>query len=400
MKILSITAQKPDSTGSGVFLTELVKGFDVLNCRQAVICGAASEDPMNIPGAVKVYPVFYNTEDLPFPVCGMSDEMPYPSTRYRDLDERMTVQLLGAFRKRITDAVEEFQPDVILCHHLYFLCALVRDMYPHAIVYGQCHGSDLRQLQTNSWLFDWIRSGVRRLDGILALHEAQKQQICQLYDVPDSLVTVVGTGYNSSVFYESDFYQASRNASVTRLIFAGKLSEKKGVFSLLRALHHLQHPEAFELVLAGGYGDPAEYEKLLRLAAEAPCKITFLNKLDQQQLAFHMNSSHIFVLPSFYEGLPLVLIEAMACGLHTVCTDLPGIRPWLDRAIPQNGTVFVAPPRMYHTDIPIPEDLPAFEQMLAHAIETASNQPLPDIRHVKTLSWDSLCRKLLALWKH
>ena len=47
--------------------------------------------------------------------------------------------------------LRSFQPDVILCHHLYFLAALVRQLCPNIPVYGQCHGSDLRQIRKNSW---------------------------------------------------------------------------------------------------------------------------------------------------------------------------------------------------------------------------------------------------------
>jgi len=90
MRILSVSAQKADSTGSGVFLSELVKGFERLGQQQAVLCGAtAGELPQHLPPTVQVYPVLYQTEALPFPICGMSDEMPYPSTRYRDPDEQM-----------------------------------------------------------------------------------------------------------------------------------------------------------------------------------------------------------------------------------------------------------------------------------------------------------------------
>ena len=111
-----------------------------------------------------------------------------------------------------------------------------------------------------------------------------------------------------------------------------------------------------------------------------------------------MNNSDVFILPSFYEGLPLVLIEAMACGLKTICTDLPGIRPWLDRAIPGNGTVFVKPPRMYLEDEPYPEDLPEFEQALAEAIQTVNHRPLPDPELVRQVSWDGLCAKYCSIW--
>lgn len=400
MKILSITAQKVDSTGSGVFLTELTKGFRKLGCRQAVVCGTTEEDTVCLGEDIARFPVVYKTPSLPFPICGMSDEMPYESTRYCDLNEEMTEQLLSAFREKVTEAVENFRPDVILCHHLYFLAALVRELYPEIPVYGQCHGSDLRQIRKNPWMRDWIKEKICKLDGIFALHAQQKQTILETFGIAPEKVSVMGTGYNSDVFFLNPEAKAQKCDSKTRLIFAGKLSEKKGLYSLLRALRLLPDPQRYELALAGGYGNRAEYAEICRLAETSPCPVQFLGRLSHQELALEMNKSDAFILPSFYEGLPLVLIEAMACGLKTVCTDLPGIRPWLNQAIPVSGTVFVTPPRMHNEDEPWPEDLPAFEKALAEAIQALPNRPTADQEQVRKVSWDGLCNTYCNLWNH
>ena len=94
MKILSITAQKPNSTGSGVYLTELVKGFARQGHRQAVVAGVYEDDKVEFPEGVKFYPVFFCTEELPFPIAGMSDEMPYESTVYG----QMTPDMVARFK--------------------------------------------------------------------------------------------------------------------------------------------------------------------------------------------------------------------------------------------------------------------------------------------------------------
>ena len=396
MRILSVTAQKPDSTGSGVFLSESVKGFDALGCPQAVVCGVTEADPLPFPGHIQVFPVMYSTEELPFPVCGMSDEMPYESTRYRDLTEEQTVQLKDAFLKKVRKAVDSFHPDVILCHHLYFLAALIRQHFPGIQVYGQCHGSDLRQIETNAWQREWIKEQIPNLDGIFALHAVQQEKICTLFNLPKDWVQVMGTGYNSSVFSLNE--SISRDPKVTRYLFAGKLSEKKGIYSLFSCLSHLEHPEQTEVYLAGGCGTREELESLHTLASKAPCKVELLGKLDQTTLAGWMNTCDVFILPSFYEGLPLVLIEAMACGMKTICTDLPGIRPWLDQAIPGSGAIFVTPPRMRNTDEPIPDSLPDFEIRLARAMEDAVTTHLPNQDLVHRLSWGALCRRLLHIF--
>ena len=62
--------------------------------------------------------------------------------------------------------------------------------------------------------------------------------------------------------------------------------------------------------------------------------VHFLGKLEQMELAKVYNTCDIFALPSFSEGLPLTVIEALACGDRVVMSDLPGIREWLDTYAP------------------------------------------------------------------
>lgn len=395
MRILSVSAQRPDSTGSGVYLTELVRGFDDLGQEQAVLAGVGPEDVSPFPENVAFFPVRYESAEMPFPICGMSDEMPYRSTRYRDMTQVMTAQFRAAFSAALRKAVDAFQPDVILCHHLYALTALVRELFPERRVCGICHGSDLRQIRKNPWQRDWIVSRIAELDRVFALHEQQKLDIAGLYALPEERIRVIGTGFNSGVFRRLP--EAERRGEGVRLLFAGKLSEKKGVFSLLRALSLLQAPERFTLTLAGGYGDQAEYDAIRALAAEAPCPVLFPGKLSQAELAREMNGSDVFVLPSFYEGLPLVLIEAMACGMRCVCTDLPGIRPWLDARLPGHGVTFVAPPAMHNQDEPESESLPGFERELAAALSAALSAPRPAPEAIAALSCEGLCKTLLPL---
>ena len=110
MKILTITAQKPHSTGSGFYLTEMVKGFAALGHEQAVLAGVYREDTVDFPAGTVFYPVHFKTEELPFPIAGMSDEMPYTSTRYRDMTEcwngsKLLLHLQFERRQRSSDRI-------------------------------------------------------------------------------------------------------------------------------------------------------------------------------------------------------------------------------------------------------------------------------------------------------
>ena len=399
MRILSITAQKPDSTGSGVYLTELVKGFQKLGHEQAVICGVLEEDKIDLPDGVACFRYYYKSEELPFAVLGMSDEMPYESTRYCDMTKMMTKQLRELLTNHIIHVVDAFEPEIILCHHLYFITSLVSALCPEKKVYAICHGSDLRQMKKNPWQISYIKEQIIKLDGILALHKEQREDIIATYGCEAEKVEVIGTGYNKDIFYIQN--NVENKEERRRLIFAGKISEKKGVKSLIRSLSCIENVgEKYMLALAGGAGNQEEFREIQILAENCPCEVQFLGRLSHQELAKELNSSDVFILPSFFEGLPLVIIEAMACGLHVVCTDLPGIKPWMEAVLPEHCVTFVKPPRMRNADEPLEEELPIFEKELAEAILIAKEKTFPKISDIQNLSWEGLCRTCVQMFEH
>lgn len=395
MKILSITAQRPDSTGSGVYLTGLVNGFAGLGEVQAVVAGIDAEEPASFPENTKFYPVRYQTEELPFPVLGMSDEMPYESTRYRDMDEKKSLQFRRAFLAAVKEAVEDLAPDLILCHHLYYLTALVREAFPQYKVVGICHGTGLRQMKKIPYMRAYIREQVQDLQQVFALQEDQKNEIIKVYGVEESKIKIIGTGYNAKVFYPPDKDRVSEGEEKATVIFAGKLSEKKGVMSLLRSFAYVGLPkDSLKVVLAGGVGSEAEYDKVRELSRECPYEVVVAGRLSQEKLADEFRKADVFVLPSFYEGLPLVILEAMACGLKVVATKLPGIGEWLSECLPDNGIRYVIPPAFRNADEPEVNELPEFEQRLGEAVRSAVEEKRRKV-DVTGLSWEAVCRRMI-----
>ena len=392
MRILSITAQKPHSTGSGVYLTETVRGLKELGHTQAVIAGVTREDSVKLPEGVGFYPVYYNSPELPFPVCGMSDEMPYESTRYRDMKPDMVDKFEAAFGSTVMRAVKEFRPDVVICHHLYLLAAIVREKLPDMAVWGICHGTDLRQMYTNPLEHERIRRGIAGLNRICCLHAQQKMEIVSCYGAEPDKVCVVGNGFNSSIFYDKG---ERRPHDDIRIVYAGKISEQKGVFCLLRSLKYLGwQRERFSLRLAGGWN--AEQHRIAqKLIDDGGFDVTLLGPLSQTELAEEFNRGDVFVLPSYYEGLPLVIAESMACGMKAVCTDLPGIRRQMEENLPGNGIVFIQPPVMIDADTPEPDSVEPFEKRIAAGIREAAAKERCVVS-LQNLTWRGACRRILG----
>ena len=102
-----------------------------------------------------------------------------------------------------------------------------------------------------------------------------------------------------------------------------------------------------------------------------------------------------FQQPSFFEGLPLVAVEALACGCKAVLTDLPGVRPWLAAGLPDAPVRWVAPPTVTDVDKPRPDELPAFEARLAGQLAASLADPEPSL-DATALSWDAVLDRVLA----
>lgn len=405
MRILSITAQKPDSTGSGIYLSELVRAFAAAGHEQAVVCGAAPEDcpECSLPSDVLVRVVRFETAELPFRIAGMSDDMPYPSTRYCDFDSKMLKAFKEVFAREITKAIRDFEPDLVICHHLYIVTAVVAHLRLACPVVGICHGTCLRQLGKHDLETSFIREGVRLLDHIFVLTDVQKETVVDLIGEGNQSslpsISVLGTGYNSTIFHVSDTPKPQKR----ELLYVGKIADQKGVPSLLRALENIPwQKDELRVNLVGGGSE--EHTHIIRAAEESRFDIAMPGKVSQQDLVNLYQRAHVFVLPSFYEGLPLVIAEALACGCVVVCTDLPGVRDWLFGVVPDAPAIFIAPPRMKSIDVPLDEDLPRFEQDLSCGIMQAFEiaESLSSTRSkgknfcaIEDLSWDGLAARLL-----
>lgn len=123
------------------------------------------------------------------------------------------------------------------------------------------------------------------------------------------------------------------------ILFLGNLMERKGIGDLIAALSMLPAGVAdWHLIVAGG-GDVEKYRDLCAHIGLSG-KISFLGWVDRQRSLSLLAASDILVLPSYDEGLPLVILEAMGSGAAVVCTPVGSIPEFLrDR----ETAVFVEP---------------------------------------------------------
>jgi len=127
------------------------------------------------------------------------------------------------------------------------------------------------------------------------------------------------------------------------LLFIGRLSSEKNVAGILKAIEPLKD------VTIGIVGDGSLKRVLQEEFAGMGDRIAWLGNIPNSQLPSIINRSRVFILASFYEGHPKVLIEAMACGVPVIGTDAPGIREILHHD--ENGILSGAAPEEIRSSI-------------------------------------------------
>lgn len=114
-------------------------------------------------------------------------------------------------------------------------------------------------------------------------------------------------------------------ATGKNLLFVGRLTAAKGVPVLIEAMPRIRsaHPDA-HLTLIGDGPDRALLERLVR-RLDLSKAVTFAGYQSQDEVARTLARTAVFVLPSFAEGVPVVLMEAMAARRPVVATRIAGI---------------------------------------------------------------------------
>ncbi len=126
-----------------------------------------------------------------------------------------------------------------------------------------------------------------------------------------------------------------------QLVFVGRLAAVKGVRVLLEALARVRGEvaEGVHLTLVGGGSERTALEGMAASLGIAE-QVEFTGYLSQTEVAERLETGDIFVLPSFAEGVPVVLMEAMASGLPVIATRVGGVGELVEDGV--NGLV-VAP---------------------------------------------------------
>jgi glycosyltransferase involved in cell wall biosynthesis len=233
-------------------------------------------------------------------------------------------------------------------------CLLASWAYPDAVAVGwlarhlgipyvvKVHGSDLNVQASHALRRPQIRAALRRADAVIAVSRGLADKAVTL-GVDASRVHVVYNGVDHALFARRSRRAARMrlglSAEAPLLLYVGNLKPSKGCLDLLEALPAVlaARPKARLIYVGSGPARAA----LLQRAAVLGCtgRVQCVDAVPHAALGDWFNAADLLCLPSHNEGVPNVVLEAMACGTPVVASDVGGI----PEVVPPYAGILVPP---------------------------------------------------------
>lgn len=228
-----------------------------------------------------------------------------------------------------------------------------------------------------------LGSVVRRAQAVIAVSENTSRDLQRLFHVPASRISVLHEGVGEE-FAPIEGEEAREDF----FLYTGVWRTHKNVLGLLRAFRLLVDDPSFtgRLVITGKK-DPfyPEVEALVRERG-LEARVEFTGLVSEAELVSLYQRARAYVMPSFYEGFGLPVLEAMACGTPVACSNTSS----LPEIAGEGNALFFDP----HSDDDMAQALKKIweEAPLRAALRTRG------LERVKTFSWKRMSEATLALY--
>ena len=195
---------------------------------------------------------------------------------------------------------------------------ILRCGYVYSQHYEKGHSKHLVRV----WLVKKLEKYVANSsDAIIVTYENAKKYFIEEHAVHPDRITVLGNPIDTDLFHPISEVEKTGD-----VISIGRLEDQKNYFALIEACKNA----GLKLTLLG---KGSLKEKLENFAKEIQAQVDFLPPVPNEEIPLILAKHKIFVLPSFYEGNPKSLLEALSSGIPCIASDISE-----NRLIIENGT--------------------------------------------------------------
>jgi len=208
----------------------------------------------------------------------------------------------------------------------------------------------------------------------------------QEYGLDPGELAVVGNGVDEKSFIPL----RNKKSTEKYVLFTGGLLARKGLFDFIECAEHICKVRSdVKFVICGtGYFLHKLEERVRRMGLQK--QIVFLGYVTRSRLIQTYQNATVHVVPSHYEGLPTVLLEAMSCGLPVVATNVGGNNEVISSG--KNG--FLVPPKSPEVLAKIVLSL-LDDDILREKIGNAARKTIE-----KCYTWDTIADNILRCYEN
>ncbi len=239
--------------------------------------------PVDLPGETE----FFNYEVIPGKYLWSQIFLPWRLNRKKDVDVFFSP---AHYLPRFCPV-----PSVVTIHDLSYL------YFPEDFL-----KKDLFQLK------NWTSYSLQQAKRIIAVSKTTKKDIVKSYGIPNEKIEVVYNGYEKTVKHQIPNIKME-HLKHPYILYVGTLQPRKNISSLIKAFDQFKklYPE-FKLTIAGKKG--WLYEQIFSQVTDLGLEndVYFTDFVTDNQLMFLYKNAFCFVLPSFYEGFGIPILEAMS----------------------------------------------------------------------------------------
>lgn len=231
--------------------------------------------------------------------------------------------------------------DVVHAHYVFpsgLLGLLFKKLFKTRLIVT-AHGGDIDKMAKKSKrLHDLTKTILQQADHVIAVGQDLYSEITTHFQVDPQKVSIINMGVNRQVFKPQEKAAARGVCGMApdqkAVLFVGNLLEQKGIMELGDSISLIKKnapDQPVHLFIIGAEKDPSFKQKLDAKIAEGRLQalIHFQGAKSQSEIATWMNAADCLVLPSHIEGFGLVALEAMACGIPVIGTNVGGLKTLL-----------------------------------------------------------------------
>lgn len=230
--------------------------------------------------------------------------------------------------------LSKIKPDVILSPTHYIPRFIKAKRVPIIFDLAFIHYPQMFKKDDLYKLTNWTKTSVLESAHVITISQSSKKDIVGTYKISENKVTVAYPGYDDRIFRiikdtgEIEKIQRKYKISGNYIIYIGTVQPRK---NLLRLISSIKKIDDIKLVVVGkirgkgkqGWMNEEILEEPKKLGIEE--KIIFTDFVPVEELPLLITGSKAFILPSLWEGFGIPILEAMACGVPVITSNVSSL---------------------------------------------------------------------------